>query len=407
VKKTSILNLNIITLAVTHFLWGFVNFVYMIQIQPYLLSIYGTSHEAARMLGTILTIGSISAVIPLLLGFCADMYGRKKFIVFGQFISIFGMIGLTLSGSDVFLSIISIIIFNIGIGFYDPPLQGLIHESSIKKRGLAYSIVYNSSSIAGIIASFLIQNEGASEMVSFFQLGCILLTGSAVINFLVLRDVRPNNKEIAFVNIFKKPISRWTAIAFALDSFSWGLPLSIANGIYIILFGVDVAFIATLSLILSGVRVILQYPAGMLVDRFGRFFGLIIGQITGILWIIMIFSALADPNIAPELLVFAYALLGISIAFWMPSVTLTFIKIDPSAVSTNFGILSFIQRLGGVPSAVVAGFIFSVIGFPPLLIMTFTGTLIVIAIFIKIDKLEKNQLPENMQEGSHAKKTAS
>lgn len=394
-KSTSILNLNIITLAVTHFLWGFVNFVYMIQIQPYLLSIYGTSHEAARMLGTILTIGSLSAVIPLLLGFCADMYGRKNFIVFGEIISILGMIGLSLSGSEIFLSIISIITFNIGIGFYDPPLQGLIHESSIEKRGLAYSIVYNSSSIAGIITSFLIQNEGTNKLVSFFQLGYILLAGAAIINFLVLRDVRPNIKEIAFANIFKKPISRWTAIAFALDSFSWGLPLSIANGIYIILFGVDVAFIATLTLILSLVRVILQYPAGMLVDHFGRFFGLITGQIAGIMWIIMIFTALAE--FEPALLVLAYAFLGMSIAFWMPSVTLTFIEIDPSAVSTNFGILSFIQRLGGVPSAVVAGFIFSYVGFSPLLIMTFAGTLIVIAIFIKIDKLEKNQVPENMQ----------
>ena len=380
----------------------------MIQIQPFLLSIYGTSHEAARMLGTILTIGSLSAVIPLLMGFCADMYGRKKFIVFGEIISILGMIGLSLSGSEIFLSIISIITFNIGIGFYDPPLQGLIHESSIEKRGLAYSIVYNSSSIAGIITSFLIQNRGTNELVSFFQLGYILLTGAAIINFLVLRDVRPNNKEVAFANIFKKPISRWTAIAFALDSFSWGLPLSIANGIYIILFGVDVAFIATLTLILSLVRVILQYPAGMLVDRFGKFFGLITGQIAGIMWIIMIFSALADPNIALELLVLAYAFLGMSIAFWMPSVTLSFVEIDPTAVSTNFGILSFIQRLGGVPTAAVAGFIFSFVGFSPLLIMTFTGTLIVIAIFIKIDKLEKNQFPENKQKSSHinTKKTA-
>ena len=77
-KTANLLNPNIITLTVTHFLWGFVNFVYSIQIQPYLLSIYGTTPEAAQILGTILTIGSISIVIPLLLGFFADLYGRKR-----------------------------------------------------------------------------------------------------------------------------------------------------------------------------------------------------------------------------------------------------------------------------------------------------------------------------------------
>ena len=393
-KTTSILNLNIVTLVVTHFLWGFVNFVYSIQIQPYILTIYGTSHKAAPLLGMVLSLGSLSAVIPLLLGFCADIYGRKKLIIFGEFISVLGIIGLSLGSSEIILTIISIIVFNIGIGLYDPPLQGLIHESVIERRGLAYSIVYNSSSIAGIIASFLIQTAG--ELVLFFQLSFFLLAGAIIINFLALSDRIPNKKSITFSNIFKKPISRWTALAFALDSFSWGLPLSIANGLYIILFGVDVSFIATLTLTLSIILVLLQYPAGFLIDRFGRFFGLITGQIMGIIWIFSVLTALEVQDIAPELLVFGYAMLGVSIAFWRPAVILSFIKVEPSAVSTNFGIFSFIQRLGGVPTGVVAGILFSYVGFSPLLIFTFIGTLIVVFIFIKIDRLEKNQLTETM-----------
>ena len=106
--------------------------------------------------------------------------------------------------------------------------------------------------------------------------------------------------------------------------------------------------------------------------------------------------ALEVQDIAPELLVFGYAMLGVSIAFWRPSVILSFIKVEPSAVSTNYGILSFIQRLGGVPTGVVAGIVFSYVGFSPLLIFTFIGTLIVILIFIKIDRLEKNQITETM-----------
>ncbi|MFX0124811.1 MAG: MFS transporter [Candidatus Hodarchaeota archaeon] len=397
-KTSRLLSSNIITLTFTHFLWGFVNFVYTIQIQPYLLTIYGTTPEAVQMLGTILSIGSFSAVIPLLLGFCADIYGRKRLIVLGEIISILGVIGLTIASSGIWLSIISIIVFNVGIGIYDPPLQGLIHESAKEKRGLAFSIVYNSSSIAGIIASFMIQTETYEDLVTYFQISCILFTLAIIINVIVLRDTFPNKEKIRFplVEIFKKPLSRLTAIAFFLDSFSWGLPLAIANGIFIILFGVDVSFIATLTFTLSITLVIFQYPAGSSVDRFGRLFGLIMGELTGIAWIILALIAITENE--AEVLILAYALLGVSIAFWRPSVTLSFIEIDPSAVSTNFGILSFIQRLGSVPTAAIAGVVFSyitnttgnvVLGFSPLLITTLIGTVIVIIIFFNIDKMEK------------------
>ncbi|MFX1506975.1 MAG: MFS transporter [Promethearchaeota archaeon] len=390
-RTAKLLNPNIITLIVTHFLWGFVNYVYAIQIQPYLLSIYGTTPEAVQILGTILTIGSLSAVIPLLLGFLADLHGRKRLIVIGELISLLGLIGLSFGNSMVWLSIISIFIFNLGIGFYDSPLQGLIHESALEKRGLAYSIVYNSSSIAGIIASFIIQNEMLNgEFIIYFQISCVLFAFAILINFIVLRDRVQNKDHISFpfVQIFKKPLSRLTAIAFFIDTFSWGLPLSIANGIYIILFGVDVVFIAALSLILNIVLVLFQYPAGSAVDRFGRLFGLIMGEVTGIIWIILTLISIAISQ--AELLILAYAMLGVSVAFWRPSVILSFIEIDPTAVSTNFGILSFIQRLGGIPTAVVAGFLFPLIGFSPLLIVTFIGTLIAITLFFKINRLEKS-----------------
>ena len=42
----------------------------------------------------------------------------------------------------------------------------------------------------------------------------------------------------------------------------------------------------------------------------------------------------------------------------------------------------------------VTGVLFSYVGFPPLLIVTFIGTLVIIAMFFKIDKLEKANLIE-------------
>ncbi len=92
------------------------------------------------------------------------------------------------------------------------------------------------------------------------------------------------------------------------------------------------------------------------------------------------------------MLIIGYAILGVSIAFWRPSVIISIISLDPSVASTNFGILSFIQRLGMVPTAVIGGLIFSEFGFSPLLIMAFIGTSIVIFLFSRIDRLEKNEI---------------
>ena len=137
--------------------------------------------------------------------------------------------------------------------------------------------------------------------------------------------------------------------------------------------------------------VLLAYPAGIFVDKFGRIAGLIVGEIVGIIWIIFVFAAFSMPDHAQNFIIIAYAFLGAVVAFWRPSVTLSFISIDSNAATTNFGILAFFQRLGSVPSAFIAGLLFPFLGFPPLLLITFFGTFIIIGIFYRMDKAEKNE----------------
>jgi MFS family permease len=369
----------------------------MIQIQPFLVSLYETNDAVAQILGLILSIGSLAAVIPLILGFLSDLYGRKRNIIFGQILSIIGLLGFATGITEIYFLLPSIILFNLGVGLYDPPLQGLIYESSTKNRGLAYSFVYNSSYLAGITASFLLR-VGDMDFTFFFQFGLFLLLISFMINFLLLHDVKPNIKKLNFplIKILRNPNSRLIAITFAIDAFIWGLPLSIANAIYILVFKVDISFIATLTLVETTIMVLFAYPAGAIVDRFGRIAGLIIGEILGIVWIILVFAAFSIPDQAQELITFAYAFLGAVVAFWRPSVTLSFISIDSNAPATNFGILAFIQRLGRVPAAGVAGFLFPIFGFPPLLLVTFFGTFIIIGVFYHMDRLEKNEKMMNL-----------
>jgi len=385
--------LNIITLFFTYFLWGFANFIFSIQIQPFIIEIYGDSEQVAQLLGTILSIGSFFAVIPLLLGYLSDTHGRKNFIIFGQFLSFIGLFILSLGNTHIFLMISCIVIFNIGLGLQDSPLNALIYESTIEKnRGLIYAIIYNSGSIAGILSSILIErNATSNNYLTFFQIGAGSIFVILIMNLILLSDIKSNLSKVNFSvkNIFITPISRLTVIAFAIDSFAWGLPLSIANGIFILLFNVDVSFIATLMLYQSISLVILQYPAGYFVDKLGKIFGLIIGELTGILFILCVQLALINPLDAQFLLLIGELFLGLSVAFWRPAVTISIIEVDPSIPSTNFGIMSFFQRIGWVPTAAIGGFLFTIIGFGPLLIITIIGTLIAMFLFYKIGQLER------------------
>lgn len=395
---------NILTLITTHFLWGFVNFTYSIQIQPYLLSFYEATPESAGIIGFILTLGTLTAVIPLLFSFYAEKIGRKNFIVVGQLLSLLGLITLAFFSSSVIPAVIGILLYNVGTGIYDPPLQGIIHETTKINRGFAYSLVYNSLSISGIIASFLIQSLGETWIIPLLQISCLLLISSIIINTLSLRDITPKQETVHFPirELFNNPLAKRIALIFLLDSLLWGLPMSIENSVIIILFGVESDYIGLIVFIQTIFMVILQYPAGMMVDRFGKIFGIIVGEIMGLLWIALFFAALIYPSEFYNLIIISHALLGITIAFWRPSVTLSFVTIEENNATTNFGIMSFVQRIGWVPTAALAGFLFAklhIFGYALILGITFFGTLVLVFFFYKLNLLEnkiKQQSSNNL-----------
>jgi MFS family permease len=382
---------NILTLIITHFLWGFVNFTYSIQIQPHLLTFYGTSPEAAETIGFILTLGAFTAVIPLLFSFYAERFGRKNFIVFGQILNLIGMFCLASYPDSVLLAIVGILLFNIGIGFYDPPLQGIIHETTTKKRGFAYSLVYNSLSISGILASFIIYLLGNEWIIPSLQISCWILAGSIILNALSLRDINPKELKVQlpYRKLFKNPLAKRIALIFFFDSLIWGLPMSIENSVIIILFGVGSDYLGLILFLEMIILVILQYPIGYLVDYLGKTICLILGEIAGLVWILFFFLALIFPSEFYILIILAHISLAVSIAFWRPSVTLSFVSIEKDKATTNFGILSFFQRIGWVPTAALGGYIFANFGFTVVLGITFTGTIVLVFLFLRLNILEK------------------
>jgi MFS family permease len=178
--------------------------------------------------------------------------------------------------------------------------------------------------------------------------------------------------------------------------------MSIENSVIIILFGVESDYIGLIVFIQTIIMVILQYPAGMLVDKFGKIFGIIVGEIMGLLWIALFLAALVFPDEFYILIILSHALLGITIAFWRPSVTLSFVTIEENNATTNFGIMSFVQRIGWVPTAALAGFLFAemgIFGYAFILGITFFGTLVLVFLFYKVNLLE-NKIKKQLSDGS-------
>ncbi|MHA2054866.1 MAG: hypothetical protein ACW99F_14865, partial [Candidatus Hodarchaeales archaeon] len=240
-------------------------------------------------------------------------------------------------------------------------------------------------------ASLIVQNSGNQGIIPLFQFGCLLVLISTSLNLLNLRDVYPQKDEVQFPlrKILSNPLAKLIAMIFFIDSILWGLPMSIENSVVIILFGVESEFIGLLLFVQTSIMVILQYPAGFLVDKFGKIFGLIVGELTGMTWILFFYLAILSPSDYFSLLIQAHIFLGISVAFWRPSLTLSFVTIDSESPTTNFGMLSFVQRIGWVPTAALGGFLFANFGYEPILFITFFGTIFLVFLFYKASLLEK------------------
>ena len=214
-KRVKPTTLNIITLVFTYFLWGFANYVFMIQIQPFIIDLYGDNELIAPLLGAILSIGSFFAVIPLLFSFISDTYGRKRMIILGEFLTFIGLVGLSLENTHILILISSIIFFNIGLGIQDSPLNALIYESTTEKhRGFVYALIYNSGSIAGIISSLLLEKTTTNDgYLFFFRIGALFIFVILVFNRILLSDIKAKA-----IGCKARAISSRTKICFSVWS---------------------------------------------------------------------------------------------------------------------------------------------------------------------------------------------
>jgi MFS family permease len=401
-------------------IWGLCSGFYNVILQPFIVDfvdsefIFGvimTVALFAQILPMIL-VGKVSDRIGRkrvhMVGFFLYVPAMILFALSGQFDM----------ANPLFLIVSALLLVNIGFGAMDPAFTALVAESSQEnKRASTFSIlglgVYASALIGPIVIRllagsvplhyyfygliggytiyFLFQLFQLRESLSlsdfttnfgkqFIQSSKALvhitvqffvsITHFIVMPFLLFfrksseekltnQFLRNVEREMSlFEDIFKTKGVKYAIGYFIFDSFVYGLSLNIYNGAVKYVYAYTESQIATMQLVLSLSTIIFFIPLTKISDKFKRKEMLVMSQLAGSLFFTTnIIAHFTLPEYRLYVILIGWAGLGVSIAFWVPSVLSILSDFDKKRRAEVYGMVSGIKSLGWLPTGIIAGFI--------------------------------------------------
>ncbi len=318
----------------------------------------------------------------------------------------------------LFLVVSALLLVNIGFGTMDPALMALVAESSQeKKRASAFSIlglgVYASALIGPIVIRlfaesvpmhyyfygliggytiyFLFQLFQLKESLSlsdfttnfgkqfiqsskafvqifvqffisiahFIAMPFLLFFRKSIEEKLTNQFLRNVEREMSlFGDIFKTKGVKYAIGYFIFDSFVYGLSLNIYNGAVKYVYAYTESHIATMQLVLSLSTIIFFIPLTKISDKFKRKEMLVMSQLAGSLFFTTnIIAHFTLPEYRLYVILIGYAGLGVSIAYWVPSILSILSDFDKKRRAEVYGMVTGIKSLGWLPTGIIAGFI--------------------------------------------------
>jgi MFS family permease len=164
----------------------------------------------------------------------------------------------------------------------------------------------------------------------------------------------------------------------AVDSFSWGLILSLFFGMLTQTYGFTTFQLGIMSSLMALTWTLSQWPVGKLIDRFGSKPILIVslvGSVPIVLGFVFASSFLAFAPI--------YACLGIMAATWMPAQMAILANSTPErGLGEAMGRLAAFQGLIGFPAPYLAGLLYDALGYQAPLLAGLVGVFITIVMLV-------------------------
>ncbi|MBN2154503.1 MAG: MFS transporter [Candidatus Lokiarchaeota archaeon] len=370
--------------------------------------------------GIIQSTGFLMMLVAMLFsGLFAEKIGKKNMILIGTGIFMSGFAVLYLGRTPFFLILGSMLIYG-GFGCLDPSWVTVIsHNTNEKNRGLVYALIYFfffGGSIAGSLVVNLLEDFSIIAIIGlettagfYFLISIALMFLEGLIQGMFLNDksisenqknlfgMIKNKKKIWLVYIHDKALLL-LLVFFILDAFIWGISIQLyytalrssANG-----FGISEAELALYVVFIVNLgNLLLQIPAGWLVDKIGSKISFILSEIFGLGFLIVnIVTWFLPRTMLFPMLIVAQAFWTLMAVPFIPAQNKIITRIYPERTAEIYGFMNFTRNIFWFGAGYLAGWILRTYGFTgPLFVGVIGVVLEIIYLFLFIDEKKLVQL---------------
>jgi len=363
-------------------------------LQPFVVKSLGYS---VLILGILVALGGrpsglASSVIQPFAGRLADLFGRKPLIVAGSVVGICSMVSFLLAATTR-----SLLPLALGYAFYGlallgyPASQAAIAESVAmdqRKLKVAFSLVFFFTYLPGVVApgigGFIATTFGYAVL---FGAAALLEAGNLVMLTSSFRETRRSKDGAIDPSGFSvrqalriPPDLRRIFIPFAMDAFSFGLGGSIVYGLWSSAFGFTATNIGLIAATLAASIVVSQYLATRILIRAGARRTLAFSEF---LTVVVLAGWLISPTVPATILM--ALIFGFSVSTWTPSLSSLLMAAAPVEERGSVsGRLAAFRGLVGTPAPFIGGYLFTVLGYYPPLVLSLVGEAITTVAILKL-----------------------
>ena len=350
-------------------MYGFGEGGFFVILQPLLLEIT----DLLFSVGVIMTIVSLVQVISMpLIGKLMDRFGRKKLWLIAGPIIISGCVLLLMTMNVILAGLAVILIYVGGIIHTMSSLMIISENSEDSKKGSNFSFRFFAGSGASVIGFILVLFDIGSGYHFYIWLFIVMNIFLWLVVFFALSPIKNDFKKVRnspnpmkqnkMVEIFKNPKIRKIVIFFTLNWFFYGISITIWNAWFVDTYGVSGQTLALFFIVLNTFRMIIQIPAGHIIDKIGKRKALIISLISSIfssLSAIIVFftwssgfSFVLIPGYLISIIFFA-----IYITIIIPVESMYFTNLTENGKAESFGTVKLITDGALIPTGVIGGFL--------------------------------------------------
>jgi len=396
-EELSFIRGNLLVLLVT---WSIFNFIFSMEF-PY-FSLYVRELGASpSLIGIIVAIGTLMHILVRIPGsYIADRYGRKQIITTMTFGVAFSYIFFVLA-PDWRMILVGLIISNLCL-IYLPAMEALEADSIPPNlRGVGFSLMRVIPSVLSIfspiIAGYLVGRYGL--VMGMRIVYTIIVAGaliSALIRLLYLEETLDNPERLTingFIYSYRESLSSiidaWRRVPRNLKILTLIIMITAVEDPifmqYAALYARDIimipediwGYIFTLSILSA---LLFAWPAGKLVDVYGRKTALITGFLIGIPATYLFITSRGVVQLALVLIIFAFmgTVLGPAFQAFITDET------PKEFRGRVFGLIGLLNLVGNVPASILGGFLYEVSPPLPFYILLILDSILVVMIYILI-----------------------